>query len=286
MRELFEFRVFENHARNLFSASVGKPLGSGIARQVKVFGDSPLLKVIGEAQKKLAADGGSLFGGWSVRRSYTRQEFNSASFFLLTVTAVFEPAGEESGTVYDESTACLQCGSGGTQVGPLYLPQVRIPKGKDICKTIAGEVIASERTRRVFEKNKLVGAEFLPIYSKPGSKEPYNGWFQLRCVHSGARVVSPTKFGVNPFDLDELGVHRCRRGDLMGLNVLSEVTFDLESSKQIDLTCSSNYVGIREGLLRPERMMIASQRLRRVIEAENLKGIRFEVAHLSDSERP
>jgi hypothetical protein len=281
MREVFEFRVFEKHARRFFDASVGQPLSSGIARKVEVESKSPLMKLIGAAHQELVAEGLSLFGGWSVHRSYSRQEINSSSAFLLKINTVFEPTGEEFGTLYDNSTACSLCGTGASQVGPLYLPESRMPKGKDFCKTIGGEIVASERARRAFEKNQLVGVEFLPIFSEPHLKRPHKSWFQLRCMNPSARLEPPTRFGIDPFNSDEAGRYRCSRGHLLGLNVLSEVTVALESPERVDLTCTTNYVGIREGLLRPERMLIVSQRLLHVMAAEHLKGVAFEIAHLS-----
>ena len=40
------------------------------------------------------------------------------------------------------------------------------------------------------------------------------------------------------------------------------------------------FLGARRGLLRPERLMLISPRLRRLIEEERLKGFEFEVAYL------
>jgi hypothetical protein len=46
---------------------------------------------------------------------------SSAQLFQLKINKVFEPAGEECGTEYNEGTACPFCGTGADQVSPLFL---------------------------------------------------------------------------------------------------------------------------------------------------------------------
>lgn len=52
-------------------------------------------------------------------------------------------------------------------------------------------------------------------------------WHQLRLVAPPVYVVSPTTFGIDPFDDDQLGVYRCPLGHVAGLNVISEVTIEI-----------------------------------------------------------
>ena len=66
-----------------------------------------------------------------------------ASIFLLFIIPLFEPAGEECGTKYDEAFACAQCSSGAKQVTDLFLDCRRIPKKKDAAVTFAGEIVVS-----------------------------------------------------------------------------------------------------------------------------------------------
>jgi hypothetical protein len=46
------------------------------------------------------------FFGWRLTRAYEKQEVDEAQLFRPIISSVFEPAGEQCGTVYDESSAC------------------------------------------------------------------------------------------------------------------------------------------------------------------------------------
>jgi hypothetical protein len=80
---------------------------------------------------------------------------------------------------------------------------------------------------------------------------------------------------------DEKGECRCPLGDLIGLNLLSEVSIRSTSRGDADIICSRQFVGTRRGLLRPERIIFVSPKIRRLIESEKLKGIEIEIAHLA-----
>jgi hypothetical protein len=87
-------------------------------------------------------------------------ELDTAELFHLLVDSVFEPTGEECGTTYDETSGCSICGAGARQTSNLFLNVKRIPKGKDISKTIGGEVIVSGRAAQVFRQANITGVEF------------------------------------------------------------------------------------------------------------------------------
>ncbi len=69
-------------------------------------------------------------------------------------------------------------------------------------------------------------------------------------------------------------------GDLIGLNLLSEVWVDRSPLSDAGIVGSRQFIGARRGLLRPERVLLITQQLRTMIESEGLKGIRIEVAHI------
>jgi hypothetical protein len=98
----------------LFPASVGERLSSSV-RKVELATGDPLFAQVGRLQRELRSTHGEpFFYGWALKQKATEQESRDAALFLLRVVAVFEPAGEEVGTTYDESSACPMCGSGAT----------------------------------------------------------------------------------------------------------------------------------------------------------------------------
>jgi hypothetical protein len=281
MTESFEFRVVEEFADRLLRPDEGKKLGPGDIRLVRIDSNDPRLPKIGDLQQRLRREQDrSFFHGWDIIRTYRKQELDAAVLFHLKVTSVFEPAGEERGTGYDESKACSRCGAGAKQTTPLFLDVKRIPKGKDIGSTIAGEIVVSRRTAELFVRHGITGAELLPIRSNPSSSAESQDWFQLSVARAHAEIIAPTRVGINPFNDDEKAECRCSLGDLIGLNLLSEVSIKSDSRGDADIICSRQFIGVRRGLLRPERVILVSPKVRRLIESEKLKGVKFEIAHL------
>ena len=282
MTEFFELRVVEDFAHHLFRPDEGKKLGSGIVRLVKLDGNDPRLPKIGHLQKNLRQEQNrSFFYGWEIIRKYSKRELEAAALFQLKVTSTFEPAGEECGTIYDESTACPRCGAGAKQTTPLFLPEKRIPKNKDVCRTIAGEIVVSRRFAELFARHGITGAELLPVRSKGPSSAESKEWFQLAVQAPEAEISAPTRVGIDPFDDDDKGECRCPLGDLIGLNLLSEITITSASRGSADIIRTRQFIGTRRGLLRPEQLILISPKLAKLIESEKLKGCGIEVAHLA-----
>jgi hypothetical protein len=103
------------------------------------------------------------FAGWRPRRKYTKTEKDDAEIFHLVITAAFEPTGEECGTEYDDHDCCSYCGAGRQQVSELKLNLRRVPKNKDIARTIADEWIVSERFTALCRERRVSGVEFPPV---------------------------------------------------------------------------------------------------------------------------
>jgi len=106
------------------------------------------------------------------------------------------------------------------------------------------------------------------------------GWCQLVIVSSSAEITAPTRLGIDPFDEDRGGEYRCTLGDLLGLNLVSEVSVRSSSIGEGDFVGSREFIGVRRGLLRPERIVLISPKVQRLIDSEKLKGCEIEVAHL------
>jgi hypothetical protein len=281
MEEICEFRIWEKYAARLFAPNEGKRLGS-LTRKVEMRVNDARFKAVGDLNASIQRHENDLFFTyWNIRRHYRKEELEKAELFLLWNIATFEPAGEECGTQYAESVACPQCKAGARQATPLFLDWRRIPKGKDIARTIAGEIVVSRRLVELFEQHSIRGAEFWPIRQRPASSAESKDWFQLTVQSHAAQVVLPTKIGINPFDEDVAGEYRCPLGDLIGLARLSEVWISRASYTGLDIVASSQFVGTRRGLLRPERFLLASPKLQKVIETRKLKGYKIEVAYLA-----
>ena len=344
MRETYELRVVEDFAGRLFGPDEGKNIGSKIVRLIELSGDDPRLPKIGEMQRLIYEESGrAFFHGWIIRRRYTDEELASAACFHLAISTVFEPAGEECGTKYDESTACPKCGAGATQVSDLRLDMRKVPKNKDIARTIADEIIVSQRLAEKMIDAGLTGFELRPARHKAryeddpidlrqvstgreilakaeaagfphptgrfyvwlnraenralfdqaraenaalkGEEDRRKGdplpvWHQLVVTSNTAEIIAPTRVGINPFDDDSKGECRCVLGDLIGLNLLSEVSVNAASRGDADIVCSRQFIGTRRGLLRPSRVILISPKFWKLVKSENLKGVDIEVAHL------
>jgi hypothetical protein len=289
MKEVYEFRVREKYAGRLFGPNEGKKLGWTkqfgdefvTVRKVELDANDPKFKRVGELNALIKKDRSDFFfAGWDIHRRYTADDVGQAKLFLLCRIATFEPTGEECGTRYDESSACPNCKSGAKQVSPLFLDWKRIPKNKDIARTIAGEIVVSKRVADLFDRHSITGAKFGPVFYRPASSAESKDWFQLLTESCEAEVTAPTKAGTNPFDEDTKGQFRCSNGDLIGLARLSEVSISHSSYNGFDIVASRQFVGTRGGLLRPERFLLVSPKLQQVIREKKLKGCKLEVAHL------
>jgi hypothetical protein len=144
MRERVEFRILEKNAAKYLPRGTGQRMGSGV-RKVLVDTSDPLFAEIGRLHRAFRAKDKSFFYGREYDRRYTRQELGQAELFQAWPKRVFEPAGEECGTEYNELTACRECGAGATQTSPLRLDLRKVPRSVDFAETIARERIVSQR---------------------------------------------------------------------------------------------------------------------------------------------
>lgn len=290
MKTTVEFRIDERDAREVLPNDAGRILGSGTTRAVKVSTDDPLYALIGRTQVERRRQGHfGFFTSWILRRIYSPDELAAAELLEAYPMAVFEPAGEETGTGYDETPACPICGAGRVQTTPLTLDLRRIqpgrdidtqtlPRRKDIARTIAHEVVVSSRLAAILREYE--GAELGPVIDA-SRKQPSPDWFQLGTSGPPVEMIAPTQFGMNPFDFDEAGEYRCPLGHTAGLNVLSELTIARASWTGADLVATRQLIGRRVGYLVPSPCYLVSQRLYQRLVAEGIKGFTFEVAHLA-----
>jgi hypothetical protein len=296
MKETYEFRILEDNARDLLPSDVGEILG-GFVRKITTARDDPIFNLLGDLEReRIASHQPSLFSYWSVIRLYTPEEMAAASLLEVWANRPFEPAGEECGTVYDESAMCGyvfwqssenvrpefamtdRCGHGARQINPLYLKRGTIPK-YDFARTIASEIVVSQRVVDVFERHRLTGVRFDPvIYTKSRSKAPAEPRFQLVVTERVAEFAPNVCGGDNPFD--ERGQGRCTRGHSIGYNLLTPVTVLGSSVPNTDVCATRQLKGVHRGLLRPSPVMLMKPRSWQAIRAAGLTGIDAEVAYI------
>lgn len=276
MREEVEFRIPEERARRYLPDELGERVG--IARIVVLDMSDAQVQEIRRLDLEMETRGGVFFTSWNIRRHYTDKEVSEAHVLRLRINKILEPAGEECGTGYDDSTACPSCGAGAKQITPLFLDGRRLPKRGDFAQTIAGERIWSQRVVDLFKSEGLTGADFAPVRLSNKRGEPSAEWFQPLVRSHSVHLDSRTGFGSNPFDTGKYG--RCPLGDTAGLNILTECWISGPTWSGADIAETSQFVGVRRGLLRPERLLLVSPRMRKALQKRQAKGISVEVAHI------
>lgn len=166
MYESVEFRIPEEYAHQFLASNTGKSSG-GMVRAVTIKVSDPLYERIGQLDLMLKKrEGNAFFFGWEIRRHYTSRELDTATILSLKITSTFEPAGEECGTIYDDSIACPYCGANRQQLSDLILDLHKIPKGKDIARTIADEWIVSQHLAELLIDQHTTGFELRPVHHK------------------------------------------------------------------------------------------------------------------------
>lgn len=171
MQEIFEFRIFKDYYGLL--SKPNSAVFNGAVYVLKVKRNDLLFNELRQLDQYVRLElGGVLYSYATVHRKYKIGELNNSKLFHVWADRMFEPEGEECGTVYDESVACEFCGAGRKQLGPLILKNGIIPK-KDIARTIAGETIVSDKFVANFNKRRLKGAVFEPVIFKNSSSSFY-----------------------------------------------------------------------------------------------------------------
>lgn len=274
MKETLELRINYDYAHLLFRADEGKNMGTSVKVVELSKEDSRYRQVPIIAEEVRKKYNRKFFFGWQIGRKYSRRELDTAILLHLKIKTIFEPTGEECGTLYDETAACTVCGANGKQVSPLILEKGRIPK-KDIAKTIGGEVVVSEKFVNAVRHRNLKGLQLGAV-----NVEKY---YQLT-ANMDIELSPNTIVGINPFDLstsNEGEIYKCPKGDIIGLNLLSEpYVLDSQSIGKYDFYASRQKVGVKRGFLRPEPIYFCSPAFRKMVEEEKLSGFEFEITNI------
>jgi hypothetical protein len=279
MEEEYEFNINYKFAHLLFKPEKQKDLESTQPVKVLVNKKDPLFKEIAKLSKQVMDKYDKpFFLYWEVRRSYTKEELETARLFSMRILYPFQPCGEMCGTLFDESNVCEICGSGRKQIGPLKLKNGTIPK-MDIACSIAREVLVSDNFAAHFKERGLNGAHFDPIVFNKGSS-PY----QQLIVGKEMPLTEATIAGIDPFDLseeEEGEVYKCPKGHTIGLSLLSQVHVQrIPDLDKYDLFISKQRIGVTRGVLRPQPLYLCSPAFRKMVLEEKLTGFDFEVAYV------
>jgi hypothetical protein len=278
MREFIEFRIPEEEAVRYLEPALGTRLGDSVRKVLLPISDGRV-RLIGELDREFRKQGRVFFTYCHISRRYTKKELDSAALLHLLVIPIMTTCGELFGTEYDDSAACPHCGAGAPQKTELHFDLRRISSNKDLAQTLAGEVLVSSRLVEAFREHELTGAAFLPVHHKTGKAQAQ--WYQLSVTSMPVDIVPPTLVGNTPFDLDERERFRCPQGHLLGLNCLSElwVTQGGYGHEGSDIIRTRQYIGVRQGVLRPEQQLLISPRLYRLLRELEVRRFEVEVAH-------
>lgn len=280
MKEVYDFRLAEDESVKHLASSEGTTLG-GSVRRISTSAGSPLYEKILEIDRKM----NHMFVlSWSVQRNYTTNELNSAEAFLLKSKKVMEPCGEACGTLYDDNSSCQYCGSGSMQLTELLIDQSKLTKFVNLAfvQTIAEELLFSLRFIEELDALNVTGTKFGLIRSFRNSDHIIRMWKQLIGTSHMVDIVQPTKAGIKPGDDDIAGKYRCPYGHTIGLNLLSELFVSRRQFYDFgcDIYFTRQFVGLRNGLLRPEKLLVVSPRVLEALSTSELKGWTVEIAHL------
>lgn len=292
MKETLEIRINYDYAHLLFKYDEGRNLGTSV-RIIEITKEDPRYNQIPIVSKHVKEKyGAGFFFGWRIKRKYSILELDTALLLHMKIKPVFEPAGEECGTIYDESLSCKICGANRKQVGELKLKKGSIPN-KDIARTIAGEIIVSKKFAEAFKRYCLRGVSFEPVVLDKGI---FN-YYQLVASSPELELTKNTIAGNNPFEYSEGSsdtsnfsvynvifepeVYKCPKGHTIGLNLLSEAyVSNSPSIHEYDFFVSKQKIGVKRGLLRPESIYFCSLAFKKMIEEEKLSGFEFEIANI------
>lgn len=279
MVQVYELRVLERFAHLVFEDEEGERM-STLVRKVKLEEGDPRLEKIGALQRDLAETGEAFFAGWEIHRRYSTEERQNAELLHLAVVSVFEPPAEDFGTAYDEGSACSNCGAGGARSSPLILDPRRVPK-RDLSRTIAGEIVASARFVELCRRESITGVSFQPVFlARTSPLVPSEAVQEPVVTSEPVEIVPPTRVGTNPFSRPDDSNGACPKGDLLGLNLLSELWISASTRGMADVVATRQYVGVRRGDLRPARCLLVSPRMARLLVRKRMTGFKLEVAHL------
>lgn len=229
---------------------------------------------------------------WKYVRKYKKKEIESSNIiFQIIPYKRAHTSGEEHGTEYDYSESCPICHSGRKLIGDFRISRKSVLKSVNLFQTYGGELIADESLKAACKHYGINGIEFC--------NTSIDGYYLISSSNK-VNISNSTEFGCSPFNKEDFSdgvlvklggvdnhmkkeIYRCPNGDNLGLNILSEAYIEHDNTLfDFDFIQSVQYVGVHRGFLYQMPLYFCSQKFRRMVETEKLKGIKFEVAHVVD----
>lgn len=211
---------------------------------------------------------------------YTKSELDSVKILRIIPTRTIMICGEECGTEYDYSGCCPECNSGRKLISHLNIHKSRLPKSADWIRTYAGETIVTEKLVNCFVDYNLAGMNYIQMNTI--------GYF-YPIIKEKLEISSDTEINVHPLypELRDGYISpdgtslRCKKCGAFCGDVLAEASVvNSNSIEKNDLFISRQVFGVSRGYLYYEPLYFCSQKFRRMVETEKLKGFKFEVAHI------
>jgi hypothetical protein len=143
----------------------GKKLLRPMTRKIVIRIDAPFFPELGRrilSDENGAADG-DVASAVLIHRRYTTSELRNSELVQIKVHLGFKYSGEVTGTLYDDRETCPICGNGRVQVSPLRLDLSRGPTNADIARTLANEIVVSERLAQAIRDESISGVELAPV---------------------------------------------------------------------------------------------------------------------------
>lgn len=281
MRQEIEIRIPEQSARTFLRGNIGVRVGNDLAvRILRLDLNDPLILELADIDRHRVAEGGALITSWIIRRFYSKSEIERAEIFTLRFRHSINCAGEQFGTTYDRSSACIFCGFRRKQTSSLRLGCKCRPR-PDVTTTLAAdEILVSDFLTSLTKAGETVGAELLPI-EWTGKCPSLESWRQLKITSQPIRVDrNKTVFGESPFERPNGNRTACPLGHIAGLNMLSELHCLRNSYDGSYFAATDIAVGSASGLLVPAPVIIVSGQFGRKLMTARVRGVEFEVAYL------
>lgn len=222
----------------------------------------------------------SFFSSW-IEREYTKVEINNAKLLQIVPTKHLMVCGEESGTKYDYSNCCQKCNAGRVMLGSFKIKKSRAPKTGDWIHTFGGETLVSQNLYKNAEEYGINGVFFesTNVYTlfKPIIKEMLDISNNIKMNDDPLSPPLRKDF----WNTLAREYYRCPQCGTFFSTIQSEASvLNSNSLEKNDIFMSRQVFGVSRGYLYYEPLYFCSQKFRRMVETEKLKGIKFEVAHI------
>ena len=140
---------------------------------------------------------------------YTDDELQAFPLLVLNQEqVVIDGGGVKSGTQYDVTPGCPDCGTGAVQTSPLYLPPGKMPRRAKMARTNYCDFVVARDLAQALRKAKVSGLELRQVRSTR-DRRPLP-WWQMLSSHTMPRL-SPKSVGVIHDMRPGWGCPVCRR---------------------------------------------------------------------------